>query len=150
MILQIKRIFERVGDQMDISGAVPLEELGEVSAIGKFVSPISLSGKLINRAGMVSLDYSLKTEILHRCDRCLDEFLRKYELTFSHILVTDESALNSEDDVLCDGSALDMNELAISDLLVEIPTKILCREDCRGLCPTCGKNLNEGGCGCPE
>ena len=38
----------------------------------------------------------------------------------------------------------------MTDLLLALPTKHLCREDCRGLCPRCGKNLNEGLCGCRE
>ena len=38
----------------------------------------------------------------------------------------------------------------MTDLLLALPTKHLCREDCRGLCPHCGKNLNEGLCGCRE
>ncbi|MBQ8120226.1 MAG: DUF177 domain-containing protein, partial [Ruminococcus sp.] len=40
------------------------------------------------------------------------------------------------------------NELAVSDLLLQLPTKILCKDDCKGLCYTCGHNLYEGECGC--
>ena len=148
MILQLKRIFERVGDQLTISAEIPLEELRDMGTSIDYASPISLSGRISNLAGMVSLDYSLKATVRHLCDRCLDEFDRGYDLAFSHIIVRDESQLNGDDDVLCDGLTLDMNELAISDLLVNIPTKVLCREDCLGLCPQCGKNLNEGDCDC--
>ena len=148
MVLQLKRIFERIGDQMDISAVIPLEELREMGTSIDYASPISLSGRINNLAGMVSLDYSLRATVRHLCDRCLDEFDREYSLSFSHILVRDESSLNGEDDVYCEGLALDMNELAISDLLVNLPTKVLCREDCLGLCPDCGKNLNDGDCDC--
>ena len=41
-----------------------------------------------------------------------------------------------------------LDEVVVTDLLLALPTKHLCREDCRGLCPHCGKNLNEGECGC--
>lgn len=148
MILQLKRIFERIGDQMNISAEIPLEELREMGTSIDCASPISLSGRISNLAGMVSLDYSLQATVRHLCDRCLDEFDREYSLDFSHILVRDEDSLNGDDDVFCDGLALDMNELAISDLLVNLPTKVLCREDCMGLCPVCGKNLNDGNCDC--
>ena len=149
MILQLKRIFERIGDQMDICGEIPLEELREVSGCESFVTPVSLKGRAVNRAGMVSLDYTAGVTVRHLCDRCLDEFDREYSFNFSHILSRDESSLNDED-VYCAGGALDMNELAISDLLVEFPTKVVCREDCKGLCPVCGCNLNRETCDCGE
>ena len=43
---------------------------------------------------------------------------------------------------------MDLDELIRTDILLELPTKFLCKEDCKGLCPTCGKNLNEGACNC--
>ena len=43
---------------------------------------------------------------------------------------------------------IDLQQTAYDALVLEIPIKILCREDCRGLCPSCGKNLNDGDCGC--
>ena len=147
MILQLKRLFERAGDQKDIGSEIPLEELGEFVGCGSFVTPISLSGKVQNIAGMVSLDYSAEVTVRRQCDRCLDEFDREYRFGFSHILSRDESSLNDES-VFCPGGVLNMNELVISDLLVELPTKAVCRDDCKGLCPRCGKNLNHGSCGC--
>lgn len=148
MILQLKRLFERTGDRQDISLTIPLEELGGSGGVSVFASDAVLSGHVSNIAGMVSLDYTVSATVHHLCDRCLDEFDRDYSLGFSHILVRDEESLSGEDDVLCPGCNLDVNELVISDLLVELPTKVLCRPDCRGLCPACGKNLNLGECDC--
>jgi len=51
---------------------------------------------------------------------------------------------------VCENNILDMNDLAISDLLLQLPTKILCRDDCKGLCFVCGQDLNEGSCKCSE
>ena len=150
MILQLKRLFERNGDQMDLCREIPLEELREYSGCKSIITPLSLSGRIQNRAGMVSLDYACEFTVRHLCDRCLDEFDRGYRFEFSHILVRDESSLYDEEYVICPGGALDMNELAISDLLVELPSKVVCSEDCLGLCPVCGKNLNLGDCGCEE
>mgnify|MGYP001091754997 FL=1 len=47
-------------------------------------------------------------------------------------------------------SVLDLEELARTDILLELPTKVLCSEDCKGLCSQCGKNLNEGECSCEK
>jgi uncharacterized protein len=56
-----------------------------------------------------------------------------------------------EDDGLLyhDGHALDLREEVREVVLLEVPWHPLCRSDCRGLCPRCGKNLNEGDCSCP-
>ena len=45
---------------------------------------------------------------------------------------------------------MDLDELVRADLLLELPTKVLCREDCKGLCPKCGKDLNFGPCDCKK
>lgn len=148
MILQLRRLFERTGDRQDLDLIISLEELGEMSGSVSFAAPIRLKGLVSNIAGMVSLDYTADFAVHHLCDRCLDEFDRDYALGFSHILVRDEDSLDGGDDVFCPGCNLDVNELVISDLLAELPTKVLCREDCLGLCPECGKNLNSGECDC--
>ena len=141
MIWQIKRLFERVGDRQEIDCAIPLEELREARGCESIVTPISIKGRIINRGGMVSLDYTSAFTVRHLCD---------YSLQFEHILTREESPDDGDDVYYCPGCALDLNELAVSDLLVELPTKVLCRSDCRGLCPKCGRNLNLGDCGCTE
>ena len=81
------------------------------------------------------------------CDRCLKGFNREYEYKFEHILIQGANTDNDEY-IVCKDNTLDLNELAISDLLLQLPTKILCRDDCRGLCYVCGQDLNEGECNC--
>lgn len=68
--------------------------------------------------------------------------------TFAHDLVL---SLENEDDdsyIQIENYKLDLDELMRADILLELPTKFLCKEDCKGLCPVCGKNLNEGSCDC--
>lgn len=149
MLLRLKQLFDREGERKNLYLDIPLEELGIYNGIGTFMSPISLRGEVINRAGVVTLSYNLKVVIRHLCDRCLNEFDREYDLDFEHFLIRGES-LDEEEYVSCPDDSLDVNELAISDLLLAMPTKILCRDDCKGLCPDCGKDLNLGDCGCGE
>ena len=52
--------------------------------------------------------------------------------------------------MVCEDNVLELDELVISDLLLQLPTKILCKEDCKGLCFKCGKDLNDGDCDCPK
>lgn len=147
MLLKLKQLFDRDGDKKDLYLDIPLEELGIYSGFGTFVTPISLRGKIENRAGVVTMQYNSQFTIHHLCDRCLNEFDREYSMDFEHILI--RTVCYDEDEyVQCPDDTLDVNELAISDLLLSLPSKILCKEDCKGLCPVCGKNLNTGDCGC--
>ena len=61
-------------------------------------------------------------------------------------------ALNTENDeyVVCQDNQLDIDELVRADLFLELPNKVLCREDCKGLCGQCGKNLNFDSCECEK
>jgi uncharacterized protein len=63
-----------------------------------------------------------------------------------------EVVIRPEDDLVMmhDGHTLDIGEVLRDSLLVQVPYKPLCRADCRGLCPTCGVNLNEEVCGCKQ
>ena len=144
MIVQLKELFEIEGLSKDISCEIPEKELEEVHSYS-FSGPVQVTGKVSNRAGVVTIGYSCKFTLDHTCDRCVKEFQREYEYSFSHILVRSCNT-DSDEYVVCGDNTLDLNELAVSDILLSLPTKILCVEDCKGLCFVCGADLNEGSC----
>ncbi len=53
-----------------------------------------------------------------------------------------------DDQNFMDGFSLDVDALVHDEILMNWPAKILCKDDCKGICPVCGQNLNEGECGC--
>lgn len=150
MKLMLKEIFETASSRRDFE--CELYEIDAHLPVGFALrSPLSLRGNVYNRAGVVTLDYSISALMTLTCDRCLLEFENVFEYDFSHILVTELNGDADEDEyVVCKNTVLELDELAISDLLLQLPSKILCREDCRGLCSKCGHNLNDGDCGCSE
>ena len=81
------------------------------------------------------------------CDRCLAECERDYKYDFEHILVR---SLNTDNDeyIVTESDSLDLDELVIMDILLQIPSKMLCKDDCKGLCPQCGTDLNYNECNC--
>ncbi|MBR1749802.1 MAG: DUF177 domain-containing protein [Ruminococcus sp.] len=143
MILKLRRVFEVVGEVKDFSYSCEPQKL-EYLADKTFCSPINISGRVVNHAGVVEFSARCVFTMKHECDRCLTEFEREYDLSFEHTLVL--KSYKDDELVVCENSELDVDELVISDILLSLPTKILCRDDCKGLCLTCGKNLNEGSC----
>ena len=149
MILQLREIFQIEGMHLPVSYEITPEELSEVRGY-TFAAPVAVSGEFYNRAGIVTLKYTVSCTLDVVCDRCLTELKRDYSYDFSHTVVP---SLQSEGDIydtylVAQHDSIDMNETAISDLLLMLPTKMLCREDCKGLCEICGCNLNERTCNC--
>ena len=149
MILQLREIFQIEGMHLPVSYEITPEELSEVRGY-TFAAPVAVSGEFYNRAGIVTLKYTVSCTLDVVCDRCLTELKRDYSYDFSH---TVGPSLQSEGDIydtylVAQHDSIDMNETAISDLLLMLPTKMLCREDCKGLCDICGCNLNECTCNC--
>ena len=97
-----------------------------------------------------SIKYAVDFMLQAVCDRCLTDISRQEHMEFSHILVF---SLNREDDgefiVIPDGK-LDLAELTASDILLELPTAMVCDQGCKGLCPICGKNRNLESCNCRQ
>lgn len=91
-------------------------------------------------------------EILVPCDRCL--ILQKVNIPIDFAgdadmnLTNAERALELDDTEYISGYDLDVDRLIYEEILLGFPMKVLCSEDCKGLCKICGHNLNSGECGC--
>ena len=101
--------------------------------------------------GELSVQGRTTASVVMSCGRCLSDVAQELSLAIDLIFsVEDETVLDDEDDpyaALTDG-ILDVELLLGEEILTGLPTKVLCRPDCKGLCPRCGRNLNEGECGC--
>ncbi len=88
------------------------------------------------------------------CDRCLEQVETKIPFEFKRKLdmkLTDEERVNDLDESsYLTGYDLDVDRLVYLEVLMSWPLKVLCKEDCKGICSRCGKNLNDGPCGCAE
>ena len=116
-----------------------------------FHSPVMVTAEAKSRAGVVSLDCTYRYTLALRCDRCLAPVLREVTLTVPHTVV--RSLQNSEEDdeyLVAPDGFVELHELAANDVIPELPSRFLCREDCKGLCPVCGCDRNVTQCGCEE
>ena len=95
-----------------------------------------------------------KLETLIPCDRCLEDVRHEFVLNVTkHVDVgLSDAELTEELDEsnFIDGYHLDVDKMLYNELLSEWPEKTLCREDCKGLCKVCGRNLNTGSCDCED
>ena len=146
MVFNLRQLFNIVGESKEIEYSISENELSAIHGYS-FSSPVKITGKFFNRAGVVYLEYSVNFSLSLICDRCLDEFEREYTFDFSHIVVPSVNG-NNDDYIVADGESIELNDIAFTDLLLQLPSKILCKDDCKGLCMLCGCNLNVSECNC--
>ncbi|NLP26431.1 MAG: DUF177 domain-containing protein [Clostridiales bacterium] len=150
MIINLRNIFEIENEKRDLHYSIPIDELMEIRGY-EFKSPIEVDGVIKNLSGIVTLQFSVEFTLKILCDRCIKEFFRDYFYEFEHIIV---KRLNTDGDeydyIVADGESINLNEIAISDLLLQLPMKMLCNEQCKGLCYVCGCDLNECVCSCSK
>ena len=145
MIIDLKKMFS--AGKMKIECDLKLDlPAGDLRLLG---DKVHVSGELKNMAGNAELSIMLSYSLAAVCDRCSADVLMNEELAQQHILAR---TLQGDEDVdlyiqLQDGR-LDLDQLVYDDILLNLPGKILCEEDCKGLCAVCGINLNQGNCEC--
>ena len=104
--------------------------------------------------GKLQIEGTCKLTVEIPCDRCLDDVEVKVELEFEHKITTDTEAEDQSEELdennYIDGYSLDVEQLVYNELLTGWPTKILCSDDCKGICNVCGQNLNRGTCNCED
>ncbi len=149
------------GDRlMKIDYEIPLDTTvsgdpaGLIDGVG-FPSPMKVTGDITNTAGYMRMRLSLSAEYETACARCLKPVRGEFKLDLEKT-VAPKSELGDLDEYRLDDYAIvedgfiDLDENLREQLAAEFPMRVLCSEDCKGLCPKCGKNLNDGPCGCPE
>ena len=157
VLLEDKRFDQEVPieiDRLDYSfGSFPITEKS-----GMRITAQKDGKKILDVHGTCSITVSIP------CDRCLENVQVPLELDFDERVPTggDESPAEAEsvpEDAAEEGSAfepdyylqgyyLDVDKLLFGEALLNWPSRVLCMEDCKGLCPVCGQNLNHGDCGC--
>ena len=130
MKINLKQLFSIVGESRDIAYTISTDELSDIRG-RSFASPVEVKGRIYNRAGVVYLEYSVDMTLLITCDRCLKELERAYHYDFDHIVVPSANSDNDEY-IVADGESIELNEIAVTDLLLQLPTKNLCKDDCKG------------------
>jgi len=152
MLLELAKIMDQPGGVVPFSCDMDFSEL-DFGGSCPASEPVTAVGQVRNEAGVLLLTAALDTTLHCVCDRCAGEFDRPFHLDARAVLVQelmDDS--NEDEETFClQGDAADLDEILTTVFVLNMETKFLCSEDCKGLCAVCGKNLNEGPCDCkPE
>ena len=149
MLLDLKPILVTPGASLPFETHENLSDLvfGSCKPASK---PVLAYGKVRNTAGVLELTGELTTTLHGVCDRCASEFTRAVQIPIHTVLVSEEELEQAEDEWVFgihDGCA-DLTDIITTAFVLNMDSQLLCRPDCKGVCFRCGKNLNEGPCGC--
>ncbi len=143
-MLDLKKLLDGSVSSVDFSLSLDDCDFVDESVKGS----VTASGVITNHSGVVLLSGVISPSLTVVCARCGKSFGYSDEIKLS-AKITDKLANEDEDEfILLVDSALDLDEVVRSALILEMPSRFLCNEDCKGLCPKCGADLNVSQCSC--
>ena len=152
MLLRLTKLIDSPGQSVSFQTSLDLSGL-EFGGVELAAEPVEASGQVKNTAGVLLLTAELSTTLHCVCDRCAKPFCQPFRLPVNAVLTASEEEDGESDDQwtfsLTDDCA-DLDEILTTAFVFGVPAKLLCSEDCKGLCPVCGADLNEGPCGCQK
>lgn len=119
--------------------------------------PASVTGRIRTSGSEVRVSGKIDARVEVGCDRCLKalevpvsakfalEYITGQEYESTHVaeLSTEEMAVS-----VFDGETIDVDEIVREQILLAVPDRALCNDDCKGICSNCGTDLNSGNCNC--
>lgn len=115
--------------------------------LAEYASPCEVEGTYVVEGDYVHVDAFVSLTIKFSCDRCLDDVVRDFKFHYqASFYLEGTEALEGYYPYFND--MVDLSSSVEEDVLLKLPTRVLCSENCKGICPVCGINLNEGSCNC--
>ena len=151
MLLGLAKIIECPGASVDYSTSLDLSDLRYGNCF-PVTEPVSASGTVRNTAGVLVMKGMICTTIHGVCDRCASDFDRDVEIPIDVVLVTELSDEDNEDEWVfpLEGNNADLEDIVRTVFVLNLDSKLLCKDDCAGMCCRCGTNLNNGPCKCQK
>ena len=151
MLLGLNQIIDRPGESVSFSTTVDLSDLRYGNSY-PVTEPVKAEGTVRNTAGVLMMKGSITTCIHAVCDRCASPFDREIFFPIDVVLVTEFADEENEDEWVfpLEGDSADLDDIVRTVFVLNLDSKLLCKEDCKGICHRCGKNLNDGPCSCQK
>ena len=146
MQIDISQLLGKKGISMPFKLCISPKELSDYPNVVEFLKPVNVEGIITNVDGIYLLEGKGETEVSISCDRCLKPV--SVDIYFNLNERFKNSGVSDEEIQTFSGDIIDLADIIRKSILLCIPMKILCSDDCKGLCPVCGKDLNTGICGC--
>lgn len=117
-----------------------------------YLSPLIINGIIRKTSDSIRMNLNIKTKVAVPCSRCLEEAEYPIDMEAEVVLLTEDTVSweDEYDSFIIENDEIDLIDIATLEILQEILVQPLCGEDCQGICPSCGKNLNTEECNCEK
>ena len=130
---------KEIGGRKNVSLELEFHNLEFANREIEIKDPIGLELEIFNTRDSFVVEGKIQAELVLSCSRCLQKYSSKVKLDIS------EDVLKSE---MEDQEELYLDDIIKDNIILSLPMKPLCSENCKGICPECGQDLNEGECDC--
>lgn len=147
--LDVSAIAFRPGEvqEIDIIGSIDSLKLGDVRI--EINGPVKLTGRLENATTGIVFSGRVRVNTRLSCFRCLEDYDFPQDIEVYEFFAFPDSSEAEDSEYVVDGDYVDLEPAIKEEILLGMPIKHLCREDCAGICPGCGVNRNKEECSCP-
>lgn len=140
MIIKVDSLNNGFSQEIEFEGNVHLPEDRKAF--------VNIKGKITNSYGKYTFEGEVSSKVGFQCDSCLVDFEKEIKFPITEVFSKTESddeeiwIFSSKDNII------NLEQPIVMNILLNLPMKALCSENCKGLCRICGHNLNDGDCGC--
>ena len=146
MRLTISQILRNPSESMEVSFSEKIEMA--YPDVVCFSEPVTIKGLLTNTKKGILFEAEGATEAEFLCSRCLTTVKEPIQFQINEMFYQAGKVENDKEAETFSDEQIDFTDIIQRSILENLPMKVVCKEDCKGLCPKCGKNLNEGNCDC--
>jgi uncharacterized protein len=148
MIINVSEILKNYGEKIAVDGVIERENAEFLGERFVFIKPLTVKGIIINNGKTLKLNADVSAVVKTRCARCGCDIELPVEFCADEAFGQGGAVSEDEDITSFEGNEIIPDDIILNAFFMNIPTKSLCDENCKGLCLICGKNLNDGACGC--
>lgn len=153
MILDLGSFLEGSKDIVQFQGEVEFGGLDFNNKNVKIIEPIEYKGEIFKVNGEKVINLNIKYTYSEQCNRCLSPSTQTIETGLYGKLLEGKRDFKNEEEgyeeiLYYQNGSLKLDEYILEQVAVSLPIKILCKDDCKGLCPKCGVDLNKKDCNC--
>ena len=149
MQIRLQELATKPGYRAQFDYTIDLSQ-EEVGFEFPFQQPVRLEGEVSDDAGAITLSATIYAHVTTRCARCGKpvEYDKETDVEFLLVKELENDDEDRDDLYLVESDAVELDDILIPELILDMEMSVLCDEDCKGLCPKCGQDLNRGQCGC--
>ena len=150
MQIDVSTLLHNIGERLEISGQSVLEPITIGCNTFGFKKPVDVSVVLTSLGDSIELTAKASGEAVADCARCSCSVEVPFEISLEELLKKSTEDNDDSDVVLFSGSVVDLSDIIADNFALNAPMRVLCKDDCNGLCPVCGADLNISDCGCEK